>query len=104
MAGGAFAVVALGHCGGGRAAAAAGIVGRLRLLLPRARKRSTTSMSGSWSPHLRASGPSPLGKFYLILYPHCRAVRLLLSGCAQTFAAVCDRAATTMWQRACALA
>jgi hypothetical protein len=55
-------------------------------------------------PHLRASGPSPLGKSYLIFCPHCRAARPLLSGCAQTFAAVCDRAATTMWQRACASA
>src|SRR5262249_40245089 len=48
--------------------------------------------------------PVATRKIYLILYPYCRAAGPPLAGCAQTFAAVCDRAATTMWQRACALA
>src|SRR6516225_6680272 len=37
-------------------------------------------------PPLRASGPSPLGKSYLILCPRCRAARAFPSGCAQAFA------------------
>ena len=99
MAGGALFVVALVHCGGRRL--------RRELLGGRGCCREHESDR----QHRFPDHGSPLcghpARRHSVNLSHTLSAlsrgRPHLSGCAQTFAVVCDRAATTMWRRACAL-